>query len=295
MGLKLWAEFFYELEFVRGRSRNTVLAYRRDLEHYKEFLKTKRDISTYSDFLSNQKLSQRSSARAVSSLRSYFKFLKNQGHDSRELDLLRPIKIKARLPEVCDLIDFKKILEASKVESSVDKTKRNELTLYLLFGLGLRVTELIKINLQDLNLSEGVFIVNGKGQKQRLLPMTETVSKKLQDYLDNVRSNLLRKDKKTDSLILNERGWRPSRVDIWRWMSKWSSDAGFEEGVSPHKLRHSCATLMLEQGADLRAIQVLLGHASLQTTQIYTQVSTKDLESEIEKHHLFSKSSILSD
>src|SRR6202023_3202483 len=123
----------------------------------------------------------------------------------------------------------------------------------------------------------------GKGGKERLVPLTETLLQQLKLYIKEARPNLLKDE--TGSILINDRGHRPSRVDVWRWLAAWSSRAGFAEPIGPHQFRHGCATALLENGADLRTIQVLLGHSSLQTTQIYTSVTSMKLKEEVEKNH----------
>jgi integrase/recombinase XerD len=287
MGFALWTEFFDELEHVRGRSRNTIMAYRRDLELYAEFRKKHSDISSFYPYMKKHGLSDRSQARVISSLRTYFRFLEERGHEASELRELRLPKIKASLPKVISVEQFKKLLDSCVVEDKF-RSARNHLTLKLLFGVGCRVSEMIDLNLNDFSESDATLTITGKGGKQRLVPLTEHLVGELKSYLTECRSHLLRSD--TTSVLINDRGKRPSRVDIWRWLQTWSERAGFDEVISPHKFRHGCATALLESGADLRSIQMLLGHSSLQTTQIYTTVSTKKMAETIEKHHPLSDS-----
>jgi integrase/recombinase XerD len=287
MALDYWVEFFDDLQHVRGRSRNTVMAYRRDLELYEQFTQSHKDISMIYNFMKKRNLSARSQARVISSLRTYFKFCERMSDkEVPELRGLRPPKIKPRLPKVLSLDDFQKLFDACKVDSPY-KTGRNQLTLLMLFGLGCRVSELIELSLQDFNPTESWLSVTGKGGKQRIVPLTENLRKELQDYLEHVRPAL--SPKNTESILVNDRGKRPSRVDIWRWLAAWSETAGFEETINPHRFRHGCATALLESGADLRSIQMLLGHSSIQTTQIYTSVSNKQMVEEVEKRHPLSQ------
>jgi len=287
MALPYWIEFFEDLEQVRGRSTNTVMAYRRDLELFEEFSKARSDISAFYSFLKNKQLSPRSQARVISSLRTYLKFCETQGMERPELRELRPPKVKVSLPQVLSLEDFQKLLDASQVEQH-DRSVRNQLTLLMLFGLGCRVSELISLNLSDFNEVESWLSIVGKGGKQRLVPLTERLLVEIKQYLRDVRPQLV-KDGPERSILINDRGHRPSRVDIWRWLAAWSHRSGFKEVVNPHKFRHGCATALLESGADLKTIQMILGHASLQTTQIYTNVTTKRMSDAIEKHHPLSK------
>lgn len=282
MALPLWTEFFDDLQNIRGRSRNTVLAYRRDLELYEQFKETKAESNRFYDFMKDRDLSTRSQARVISSLRTYFRFLEKSGIKTPELREYKPPRVKARLPKPIRLDEFEKLLAACGADNR-EKTIRNRMTLYLLFGLGCRVSELINLNLQDFNATEGWLKVVGKGGKERIVPLTEALLGELKMYLQDVRPVLIRENGPT--ILVNDRGHRPSRVDVWRWLKAWSAKAGFDEPIGPHRFRHGCATSLLESGADLRSIQLLLGHSSIQTTQIYTNVTTKKLREEIDEHH----------
>lgn len=283
--LPLWVEFFDELQHVRGRSQNTVMAYRRDLElyaQYKEKEHSQAPVAGFYDFMKKHKLSPRSQARVISSLRTYYKFCESRGMKAPELRELRPPKVKVGLPKALSLDEFQKLLMACKVEDEM-RAKRNQMTLMLLFGLGCRVSELIGLNLEDYNETDRWLKILGKGNKERLVPLTDQLASQLNDFILNVRDSLIKE--KSSTLLVNDRGHRPSRVDIWRWLAAWSERAGFEEPVGPHRFRHGCATALLESGADLRSIQMLLGHSSIQTTQIYTNVTTQSLVKTVDEHH----------
>ncbi len=283
MALKHWVEFFTDLQQIRGRSLNTVMAYRRDLELYAEFVESHQDIGAFYLFMKKRKLSVRSQARVISSVRTYLKFCETKGDTCPELRELRPPKVKVGLPQVLSLDEFKALLSACQVDNPF-RTLRNQITLLMLFGVGCRVSELIALDLKDFNEIDGHLVITGKGSKQRLVPLTDRLLKELKDYLRDVRGQLVKKGSET-SILINDRGHRPSRVDIWRWLSAWSQKTGSKEPINPHKFRHGCATALLESGADLKSIQMLLGHASLQTTQIYTNVTTQRLVDTISEHH----------
>ncbi len=186
------------------------------------------------------------------------------------------------MPKPITVSEFQALLVACQVEDSL-RSSRNQLTLLLLFGLGCRVSELVGLNLHDFNATDAWLKVLGKGGKERLVPLSGNLLETLKTYLTDVRPSLVKEE--TPAILINDRGHRPSRVDVWRWLSAWSAKAGFEEAVSPHQFRHGCATALLENGADLRTIQVLLGHSSLQTTQIYTSVTTHKLRDEVDQNH----------
>ena len=289
MNLPLWIEFFDDLQHVRGRSINTIMAYRRDIELYAKFRENSDRMIEFFDFMKKEKLSTRSQARVISSVRTYLKFCESRGVQSPELRDLRPPKVKASLPKAVSTEDFQKLFISCEVQKDISKTIRNRLTLLFLYGLGCRVSELTEMNLNDFSATEKWVKVLGKGKKERLIPLTEALYVALDLYLKTAREHLAEKASAGPSLLLNDRGHRPSRVDIWRWLAAWSAKAGFDEPIHPHQFRHGCATALLEGGADLRSIQLLLGHASIQTTQVYTTVTTNTAAKAIEDHHPLSK------
>ncbi len=285
MSWPLWVDFFDDLQNVRGRTTNTVLAYKRDLELWFRYREKKSDVLGFYEFMKENQLSTRSQARVISSVRTYFRFCETKGVKAPELRELRPPKVKVNLPKTLSLEEFEKLLISSVVEDEA-KTLRNRMTLLMLFGTGVRVTELIGLNLHDYHPTEKWIKVLGKGGKERLIPLTQILADSLSLYLQTSRP-LLVDQKDPGSIFVNDRGHRPSRIDIWRWLAAWSAKAGFDEPIHPHRFRHGCATALLEGGADLRSIQMILGHSSIQTTQIYTSISQKHLREEVlEKHPL---------
>lgn len=286
MSLDLWVEFFEDLQHVRGRSRNTVLAYRRDLELFAKFSESHKNISDFYEFLSKNKLSTRSQARVISSLRTYFKFCESRGVTVPDLKQLIPPRVQVSLPKGLTIEDFERLLQSCE-SSHKSKTIRNRICLYLLFGVGCRVSELIALDLKDFNETEGWLCLSGKGGKQRIVPLTEKLVAELKDYIKNHRAGITGHG--VNSILVNDKGHRPSRVDVWRWLAAWSHKAGFDKPISPHKFRHGCATALLEGGADLRSIQMLLGHSSIQSTQIYTSVTAKNIVDAVQEHHPLSR------
>ena len=282
----LYEDFLRELQFKEGYSFNTISAYKRDLDYYKSFCKTGQDIMAFPLFLAKKNLSTRSQARVISCVRSYFKFLQRRGHKAKELKYLKLPQTEKKLPRLISHKEFSALWKASEVKSP-HFSLRNQLVLAFLYGLACRVSELVSLNLRDFNETEAWMSVVGKGNKQRLLPLTQNLYDLLRLYLSQSRPLIGRKQ--SPPLFFNNRGRRPSRVDIWRWLKAWSLKAGFDEIKNPHSFRHGCATGLLEKGADLRSIQKLLGHFSIQTTQIYTSVRSETLKSVVDEYHPLSQ------
>ena len=280
--------FLEELEI--HRSPHTYSAYKRDLQIYNDFLKSRKeafpDISRLYKYIDKIGLSARSKARIISSIRSYFRFLESKDQKT-PLRKLKPVPVKSQLPELISPEEFAQIYQTA-CEKDRHKSARNHITLLLLFGLGCRISEIIQLNLQDISEMDHSLIVTGKRNKQRMLPLTQDLFTQLSIYIQEHRSFLLKSrtgGRHKTALLINNRGHRPSRVDVWRWLSLWSKKAGFTTVKSPHQFRHGFATRLLENGADLRSIQLLLGHSSIQTTQIYTSVKQKHLKKTIRQHH----------
>lgn len=289
MSLAYKEEFLRDLQFLRCFSDHTISAYKRGLSLYEGFLRSRKasdnEFKGFYKFLTKKGLSARSQARIISSLRTYFNFLesrevlndKNNGRKNLKLP-----KFQASLPRFISFKEFRKLWLVSEGKNSF-LTSRNRLVLSLLYGLGCRVSELAGLNVKDFNETGAWIRVTGKGRRQRLLPLSKELHSALINYLRKARPSIIKS--KTSSLICNNRGRRPSRVDIWRWLRLWSLKAGFKEIKTPHSFRHGCATALLERGADLISIQKLLGHINVQTTQVYTAVTSKHLKDTIQKYH----------
>ena len=284
-------EFLGHLQFNLRYSQNTVAAYKRDLSLYGKFQETEEDIKEFYRFLTKLALSARSQARVVSCVRSYLRFLQNRGKEDKteKIKHLTLPKIKTALPKLLTFDEFKALWSAAREpgKEGPSLTLRNHLVLSFLYGLGCRVSELISLNLKDFNEMESWMNIMGKGNRQRVVPLSGDIYELIKTYLRQARPVFVKSDKPW--LLFNSRGNRPSRVDIWRWLKNWSTRAGFEQVKNPHSFRHGCATILLEQGADLRSIQQLLGHLNIQTTQIYTSVVSRQIKKTIEQHHPLSK------
>ncbi len=275
-------EFLTYLQFVENKSMHTLLSYKRDLGKFRSYKKI-RSAKLFPEYLRGKGLSPRSTVRTISAVRSYLRWLENKGHSINFKDHLKVSNTTNSLPLFVSHLEFESILKASHVEGQPEQTSRNHLVLLFLFSLGCRVSELVSMKISDFIDTDESIVIKGKGSKQRILPVVDPLLSHLREYLNVVRPLLVR-SYKTSSLILNDRGNRPSRVDIWRWIQKWSMQAGLE-GKYPHQFRHGCATELLDHGADLRSIQELLGHSSIETTKIYTKVSRRQMQNTIKKHH----------
>ncbi len=280
-------DFFRDLLFNKQYSENTIAAYRRDLFIYQEFCKTKKQISEFYQYLTKKNLSPKSQVRIISCLRMYFKYLQSCGISTPDINILKFPKLKKKLPKIISIKEFKALLEASREKDKV-LTIRNHLVLSFLYGLGCRVSELVHLDLEDFNATESWVNITGKGNRQRLLPLSKDLYELLNFYLKESRPLVVKTE--MQALLFNNKGNRPSRIDIWRWLKKWSQQAGFDDVKNPHSFRHGCATGLLERGADLRSIQKLLGHLNIQTTQIYTSVTSKHLKETVDRCHPFSQS-----
>lgn len=275
-------EFLTYLQLVENKSTHTLLSYKRDLSKFAVYKKIK-SSKIFSEYLRGKGLSVRSAGRAVSAVRSYSRWLESQGYSINFKNPLKVSNVQNALPVFVSYEEFKSLLEAGRAVEQPECAGRNLLVLMFLFSLGCRVSELVSMQTSDFINTDESIVIQGKGNKQRILPVVEPLLSVLREYLTSFRP-LLARSCKTKSLILNDRGRRPSRVDIWRWIQKWSAQAGLG-AISPHQLRHGCATELLDHGADLRSIQELLGHSSIETTKIYTKVSGRQMQKAIQKHH----------
>lgn len=287
--------FLNYLKFERNYSPHTVKNYRRDLDEFVEYLAspavrpTDVDHITLRDFLGHlhQKGNQKSSvARKLAALRSFFRFLYQRGEiPANPARLVQTPKQSKRNPRFLSLREVETILELP--DSSTDRGSRDRAILELLYASGIRVSELVQLNLEDLSLRERLIKVRGKGKKERLVPFGEKAIQAMQDYLA-ARARLLRRRRSTaepNALFLNLRGTRLSARSVERNLDEYIQKGALLLKVHPHLFRHSFATHLLNNGADLRAIQELLGHESLATTQKYTHLSVEELIKVYRQNH----------
>jgi integrase/recombinase XerD len=281
------------LRDVRRMSPNTLSSYARDLRALDEFAVAKaqpisaldrRDLEAFARQMMTAGLAPRSVARTIACVRGFYKFLlveKKVATDPAE-DLHAPRAWPA-LPKYLDLEDVDRLLTQPDV--STPRGIRDKALIELLYATGLRVTELLSLKAGDISLDAGYLTCIGKGDKQRIVPLGESAADWIRRYVGEARPALL-KGRKTKWLFVNARGGgQLSRVGFWKLLKEYGIKAGISREISPHVLRHSFATHLLERGADLRAIQMMLGHADLSTTQIYTHVLEARLKTVYDKFH----------
>jgi len=286
-------QYAEHLNFERGLSPLTVSAYGRELERFITFAVMKGrndpssvgadDVRDYVFHLGDVGLGPSSVSRAQSALRTYFSFLMEEGVlESDPTEGLQSPRVARPLPEVLDAAAVAALLEAPRVDSSVHW--RDRAILEFLYATGVRVSELVGLLLTNLDLEEGLCTVFGKGSKERMVPLGRPACAALSRYLHEVRP-ALEKGKGRGYVFLNQRGRPLSRTAVWKIVKAAARLAGIEGSVSPHVLRHTYATHLLEGGADLVAVQELLGHADISTTQIYMHLDLQYLRDVHRKYH----------
>ena len=287
------------LQIEKSLSNNTVDAYSRDIVKLNEFFNNEvitkkinelsyQDFQNYLSHLNKQKINARSQSRVISSIRSFFKYLLLEKIViENPSDLLENPKTGKKLPE------FLTIKEVDELVQQIDRSKaegeRNLAIIEVLYGCGLRVTELIELKISEIYWKEGFIRVIGKGNKERLVPLGQIASKHLKVYLNEVRVHQKLSNEFIDHVFLNKNGKKLSRVMVFKIIKKLTELAGIKKNVSPHTLRHSFATHLVEGGADLRAVQEMLGHQSITTTEIYTHLDKNYLKQSILDHHPLEK------
>lgn len=283
------------LKFERNFSDNTLDAYIRDIRKFKTYAEENlesakpktisyEDLQEYLVQQSKQKISERTQARWISSIKSFFKFLlEEEIREDNPATLLEGPKLGLYLPDTLSTEDIERITKS--IDLSNDLGIRNLCMIEVLYGCGLRVSELIDLKISDINFKEGFIKVEGKGKKIRHVPLAKYTSKLIKNYIENVRINNKINKKYEDILFLNSRGSAMSRVIVFIIIKELAEKAGIRKNISPHTFRHSFATHMLQNGADLRFIQEMLGHSSITTTEIYTHLNTEELHDTILKYH----------
>lgn len=277
------------LEYItedKGYSNNTLAAYRNDLSQFLEYLKTRVsawdqvDRDTVLDYImhmkSEQEYASSTVARKVAAIKSFFHYLVEQAklEDDPTATLDSP-KVRKRLPKSIDQRDLERLL-AEPSRERTPKALRDRALLEILYATGLRVTELVSLNVDDVDLASGTLrLLRTKDKSERIVPIHQRAIEPLTDYLDQGRIQLLR-DPEEPALFLNHRGHRLTRQGLWLIVKHYVREVGIVEDITPHTLRHTFATHLIEKKADLEYVQELLGHANISTTQVYTQLGKEE-------------------
>lgn len=283
------------LRFERNFSENTLDAYLRDIKKLRDYSEfdlentgpfeiTYENIQEYLFQLSKKKFSERSQARWISSIKSFFKYLvEDEFRTDNPTTLLEGPKLGLYLPDTLSFEDVNRIIAV--IKNDTDLGRRNHCMVEVLYGCGLRVSELIDLKISNINFKESYLKVEGKGDKSRFVPMASFTSKLIKDYIRDIRSKYKINKKCEDILFLNSRGSAMSRVIVFIIIKELTEKAGINKKISPHTFRHSFATHLLQNGADLRYIQEMLGHSSITTTEIYTHLKNEELRDVILNFH----------
>ena len=285
-------EYLLFLSVEKGLSQSSIESYSQDLKQYLSFLEDS-GVSEYNNIdtellilflkvLKERGRSGKTLSRMQSTLRNYHQFLLNENITSKNPALrLQSVKEDKKLPVYLTVEEMETLLrtpDASRAGS------RDRAMMELLYASGLRVSEIIDIRMTDLNIALGFIKVRGKGSKERIVPMTDYVGRLLQEYMETHRLELL-KDDHTDALFITNRGKGFTRQGFWKTIKKYEMLSGIGKNITPHTFRHSFATHLIENGADLRAVQEMLGHSDISTTQIYTQISAVKIREMYKRFH----------
>ncbi len=288
-------DFLHYLVVERGLAQNTIESYNRDLTSYIKFLQknlqitdinkvTRADIMKFLSFLKNSGKSSRTIARHIASIRSFHHFLiRDRITDHDPTELIETPQTEMKLPKVLSTGEVETLLNAPDLSTVLGI--RDKAMLELMYATGMRVSELIRLNLNDIHLQLGFVRCFGKGNKERIIPVGKHATEALENYLMKARPQLLKQRKNTEALFLNHHGKRLSRQGFWKIVKQLAQKAGIHKELTPHTLRHSFATHLLENGADLRSVQEMLGHADISTTQIYTHVTKTRLKDVYKRFH----------
>lgn len=286
--------FIQYLSVERGLAPNTLESYERDLTHFILFLQSngvsslkgleRRHIAAYVGSLRKDGKANATISRTLVSIRNFCRFLVQErliGEDpSQHLEMPKQEK---KLPRVLGMNDVERLLEAPRRDTPVGA--RDKAMLEVLYATGIRVSELISLKLEDVHLGLGYVRCIGKGAKERIIPLGRIAAQSLDDYIRNWRHRLLKPGRSANELFLNHLGTGMTRQGFWKIIKKYAAAAGIRQEITPHTLRHSFATHLLENGADLRAVQEMLGHADISTTQIYTHVTKKKMKEIYDRTH----------
>ncbi len=285
--------YLLHLKVERGLAKNTLDSYRRDLKKFVGYLRSndintlnevdRRMIMSFMEDLHNQHRAPATISRNLAAIRSFYSFLTQESlvkaNPTTELDAP---KIPKRLPNVMTVSQVAILMEQPNGNNAAGL--RDKAMLELLYATGIRVSELVDLNLVDVNLEMGFLRCLGKGSKERIVPMGKSAIEAIDAYLQKGRGKLIR-NSEDQAVFVNIHGGRLTRQGFWKILKKYVRQAGFQGDITPHTLRHSFATHLLENGADLRAVQEMLGHSDISTTQIYTQVTAIHLRDVYQQSH----------
>jgi len=286
-------DFFHFLRVEKGLSDNTITSYQRDLIAYEKHLTkighsawndiTRNDIMRFLYELKDSGKSTSTISRHISSIRSFHQFLIRERITETDPSLhIETPKKDRKLPDTLSQEEVDRLLS---MNTATPLSLRNKAMLELLYATGLRVSEMIGLKLEDLHLTMGFVQCMGKGSKERIVPLGDTAIKVLEEYIETARKELVKKNKQENALFLNQHGRPLSRQGFWKILKGLAMEAGIHKTITPHTLRHSFATHLLENGADLRIVQEMLGHADISTTQIYTHVTKARLKDIYQSYH----------
>lgn len=284
------SEYKSHLKLEKSLSPNTIEAYIRDIRKLQNFYEkkplelSKTDIEEFVYQFAKDDFAVRSRARLISSLKSFFGYLQlEEWRTDNPSELIETPKLGMKLPDTLSQTDIDKLIDA--IDLSLPEGGRNKAIIETLYGCGLRVSELTELKISDLFFEENFIRVTGKGNKQRLIPISDYTIKYINIYKNQIRNHLNIQKGYEDHLFLNRRGKSLTRVMIFTIIKNLAEKAGIRKSISPHTFRHSFATHLLKNGADLRSIQMMLGHESITTTEIYTHLDDKFIREAILKHH----------
>ena len=286
-------DFIDHISVERGLAKNTVLAYRHDLRVYVEHLDKKKiksiddiDRKHVTDFMFKQKkdgLSAKSITRSLAAIKMFHRFLVRESLTKEDpTDLVETPKIWKSVPDVLSTSEVESMIQAAKGRNW--QAIRDYAILELFYASGMRVSEMVNLTLDQINLDGGYVRCIGKGNKERVVPIGRRAQEAVEKYCDKVRGKLI-KGEETMVLFLSRLGKKISRQSFWKIVKKYKTKANIQKEIKPHTLRHSFATHLLEHGADLRSVQEMLGHADISTTQIYTHVDKERLKGIHQKYH----------
>ncbi|WP_164668706.1 site-specific tyrosine recombinase XerD [Virgibacillus doumboii] len=289
-----YEDFFHYLQVERGLSDNTLKSYKRDLKQYMLYIEkvsqktgwddvTRTDIIGFLYKLKDDGKSAATIARTISSIRSFHQFLIREQLVNQDVSIhIETPKKERKLPSILSPQDVEALLT---IRSDTPLRNRNKAMLEVIYATGLRVTELISLKVSDLHLTMGFVRCFGKGSKERIVPLGDIAKNAVEDYLQNARPALTKRKLDENALFVNQHGRPLSRQGFWKILKGAAKDAGIKKELTPHTLRHSFATHLLENGADLRSVQEMLGHADISTTQIYTHVTKARLKDIYQTYH----------